>query len=355
MLDPGDDLDRRRRGTIRLLLVTGLYPTPDSPTAGAFVARRVDWLRASGDDVGVIAPSTYRGSVVGRYLRLAARALGRTERVDGVEAHVLFPTGLIAWLAARRRRVPVVVFAHGSDVAYTVWRHPILTALGRLVATRADAVVANSEVTAEFVRRLGGSPIVVSPGVDFAVFSPGPAERATLGLPEGRVALFVGNREPHKAADLFANGVLATPDWRGVMVSDGPSVSEDPRIETRPNVPLLQLPRLMRSVDCVVVPSRREGLGLVAIEALACGTPVLSSGVGGLAEIVRQGANGIVMRELSAEAVADGLKRLQHMDFEVQALRESVRQHDRERTTAQLDELWRHVLAGSKGARRRGP
>jgi teichuronic acid biosynthesis glycosyltransferase TuaC len=354
MLDSGGKPNQPPRRTIRLLLVTGLYPTPDRPTAGVFVARRAGWLRGSGVEVDVIAPTTYRGSMIRRYLRLAIRALAPSRRVDGVEAHVLLPTGLVGAIAARRRGVPVVVFAHGSDVAYTAWRHPLLTALGRFVATRADAVVANSQETAEFVRRLGGAPIVVSPGVDFTAFCPGPSERAALGLPEGRLALFVGNREPHKGADLFANGVLATSDWRGVMVGDGPSISEDPRIETRGSMPLLQLPRLMRSVDCVVMPSRREGLGLVAIEALACGTPVLSSGRGGLAEIVQQGANGIVMSELSAAAVADGLVRLEESDFDVQALRETVREHDQERTTAQLGALWRDVLAGGKGAPRRG-
>jgi len=347
------DESNLRRTALRLLLVTGLYPTQDVPTAGVFVARRVGWLRESGAEVDVVAPRRYGGSVVRRYLRLAMRALGRRRAVDGVEAHVLFPTGLVGLLAAYRRRVPVVVFAHGSDVAYTVWRHPVLTKLGRLVATRADAVVANSHSTAEFVRRLGGSPIVISPGVDFSVFRPGSSERDVLGLPEGRVALFVGNRESHKGADLFVAGVLATSDWRGVMVGDGPAISDDPRIATRANVPLIQLPGLMRSVDCVVMPSRREGLGLVAIEALACGTPVLSSGAGGLAEIVREGVNGIVIRELTAESVADGLVRLQAVAFQAAVLRESVREHDHERTTAQLDVLWNQVLTESKRAPRR--
>ena len=128
----------------RILLVTGLWPTPDMPSAGSFVRDRVKGL----DGFTVIGPDRYDVPMPWRYLKLAWRALTASGRFDGVEAHVLFPTGLIGLLAARLRGIPLLVYVHGSEVTTTAHENPLYHWLARLVATQADAVVANSEDTA---------------------------------------------------------------------------------------------------------------------------------------------------------------------------------------------------------------
>jgi glycosyltransferase involved in cell wall biosynthesis len=329
----------------RLLLVTGLYPTPELPVAGVFVQQRVAMLRSSGISVDVVSARSYRRSAVRRYVGMCWEAVTRTQKIDGVEAHVAMPAGLIGVIAAARHRVPCLVYAHGSDVSFTAWRHPVLTALTRAVLRRASAVVANSAWTADWLRRLGcRDPHIVPPGVDFTLFAPDVPEREALDLPDGNLALFVGNRVAHKGVDLFVSGVLAAPGWRGVMVGDGPVPTGDPRILVRGPVDPVELARYYRSVTCLVTPSRREGLGLAAIEALASGTPVVSSGVGGLADIVVDGQNGVVMVDATEQAVAAALARVQDIDFEPEFVRESVRRHDVRTVTGEMAAIWATLI-----------
>jgi glycosyltransferase involved in cell wall biosynthesis len=328
----------------RLLIVTGIYPTVDLPTAGVYVRQRVDELVAAGRTVRVVHAKTYSGSTVGRYLRLAARAMTTRGRFDGVEAHVLLPAGAIGLIAAMTRRVPLVVVAHGSDVSYTARRHPLLAWLARVVVGRAAAVVANSRATAVLVARLGREATVISPGVDFLLFSPGPSERADLGLPEGPIALFIGPPDPHKGADIFIDGVLRA-GWSGLIVGAGHQPADD-RILVRPPVPPRELARLFRSVDCVVVPSRREGLGLVAIEAAACGTPIVATRVGGLREVLVEDVNGVALDPATGYGLADALTTIAARSWDAETLRGSVRSHDLRTATAAMDRLWRGVVGG---------
>ena len=324
------------------MIITGIYPTPDQPVAGIYVERRVDQLRAAGTHVRVIHPTSYTGSVVLRYLRLAAAAMTARGRFDGVEAHVLLPAGAIGLLAAMVRRLPMVVVAHGSDVSYTARRHPFLAKLARVVVGRAAAVVANSRTTAGFVADLGGEAAVISPGVDFERFTPGPSERAALGLPEGRIALFVGPADAHKGVDVFVDGVTRT-DWHGVIVGRGHGPAGD-QIRVLPALPSDDLPRLYRSVDCVVVPSRREGLGLVAIEALASGIPIVAARVGGLREVLAEGLNGVALEPLSGPDLASGLAAVAARRWDAEALRDSVRSHELRNASAKMAGLWQRIL-----------
>jgi glycosyltransferase involved in cell wall biosynthesis len=335
---------RMRPGRPRLLIVTGIYPTADQPVAGIYVQQRVDQLVATGAEVHLVHAMTYRGSVVARYLGLAARALTATGQFDGVEAHVLLPAGAIGLMAAMVRRLPLVVVAHGSDVSYTARRHMLLTKLARLVIRRAAAVVANSQATADLVAELGGEAAVISPGVDFLRFSPGPSERSGLNLPEGRIAMFVGPVDAHKGVDVFSDGVTRA-GWNGLIVGNGHQPADD-RFQVRPQMPPLELCRYYRSVDCVVIPSRREGLGLVAIEAVACGIPIVATRVGGLPEVLVEGLNGVALDPATGPGLALALAAVAARPWDVDRMRESVRSHDLRTATEAMDAVWRGVIRG---------
>ena len=130
-----------------------------------------------------------------RYLSLAIRAGIVRGRFDGVEAHPLFPAGLIGLVAARLRRVPLVVYAHGADVRETAVQNALYRLLARLVIRGSAAVVTNSADTAGLVSRLGGSPIVIPPGVDLETFHPSPR-------PSTRRVLYLGGTDPRKGYDV---------------------------------------------------------------------------------------------------------------------------------------------------------
>jgi glycosyltransferase involved in cell wall biosynthesis len=334
-------------------VVTSLYPTTDRPEAGAFVWRRVQALRARGVDVDVLASPDYRASPLRRHLVLLWRALAVRQRPDGVEGHVLFVAGLIALVAARLHRRPLLVYAHGTDVRVTAQRSPLHRALARLVARSADIVVTNSLATARLVERLGVVAEVVSPGIDIERFSPGDraSTRARLGLPADRlIALYVGGLSLRKGADVFAAAVSDLDAWLGVAVGGG---ELEPDIQARhPSIQLAgavdpdDVADWMRAADVVVVPSREEPLGLAAVEALACAVPVIASRTGGLTEVVHDEVTGLLVPPADAAAIAAALTRLEAGPLRrrlAAAGRASVAGHDIRRTSEQMAVLWRRL------------
>jgi glycosyltransferase involved in cell wall biosynthesis len=251
----------------RLLLVTGLWPTPDMPSTGVFVKRRV-----AGQAIAVIAPRSYRRWMPLRYLSLAIRAVTARGRFVGVEAHPLFPAGLIGLVAARQRRVPLIVYAHGADVRETARENVIYRFLARVVVRGAAAVVANSADTAALVARLGGSATVIAPGVDLRHFRPSPR-------PRERRVLYLGGSDPRKGYEV-ARGLADTLVGPGLR-----TVAPD------------EVAALIAEHDILLVPSRAEPYGLVAAEAIATGRWVVARNVGGLREIVENGVTGTLVDE----------------------------------------------------------
>ena len=345
---------RRTRPT-RLLIVTNMYPTPDRPQTGPFVALRVAALRERGVEVVVAGPSGYRGSSVLRHLWIAWRALTARGHFDGVEAHGVYLAGVLALPAARLRRIPLLAYAHGGDVADYGQRTRVSRALTGWVVRGAGAVVANSANTAGHVERFGATARVVSPGVDMSVFRPvrGEAERAAvrarLGLPERLVALYLGTLSERKGADIFAAALdlAAGSGWTGVMIGDGPLTdqvaTDHPTVRLLAPVSQAEVADWMRAADVVVVPSRREPLGLAAVEALACGTPVVASAVGGLKEVVRDGETGLLVAPADPEALANALVRLKDDALRARlaaAAPASVARHDIRAAAAQMAQVW---------------
>ncbi len=350
----GDAQSALRGADLRLLLVSSLYPTSDRPDVGPFVERRVRSARATGTAVRVVAATSYRGPVLLRYLQLAWAACTARGRFDGVETHVLFPTGLIGMVAARLRSIPHVVYAHGADLAVSAQRSWLHRRLARLVARSASRVVTNSEHTASMVRQLGIEPLIVSPGVDTAGFRPGDrgTAREATGLPQDeRVALFCGRMIKLKGAETFAEALTDLDGWLGVMVGTGelaPVIARQyPAIRLVGGVPFDAVPDWIRSADVVVVPSRREPLGLVAIEALASGVPVVASNVGGLIESVQDGRTGVLIPPGDPSAIAEALRSLEDDGRRASyaaAAPASIARHSLDRSTEAMDAIWRSLV-----------
>lgn len=209
-----------------------------------------------------------------------------------------------------------------------------------MVIAEADAIVASTEEERGWLMELYGAHperiYVVPPGVDHELFRRGDkaSARRRLGLGSEKVLLFVGRLQPLKAADTaihaFAELVKRldlSPDGATLLVVGGPSGRAGAREPERLRgiasqagvaasvrfvsaMPQNDLPDFYRAADAIIVPSRAESFGLVALEAQACGLPVVASRVGGLKEIVREGETGFLVDPEDVSAFADRCERL---------------------------------------------
>ena len=272
---------------MRVLVLTTSYP----PDGGSFVASSVELARERGIEVEIVSPASFRHygiagghGIVGNlrarpwlallvplFLWNFRRAAAR-HRADLVHAHWLV-SGLVAATLGK----PYVVQPWGTDVALLgrlPWRFPRIVAASRFLADE-----------------MGGGAIVPTP-----VTIP---ERVAAG--DAGSVLFAGRLSPEKGIEEF---LAATDGLRRVVVGAGP-VRVPEGVGAVPDVG----PYYERAA-VVVVPSRREGYGMVAREAMAHGRAVVASDVGGLRDAIEDGVDGVLVPPRDVTALRAAIERL---------------------------------------------
>ena len=283
---------------MRVVVLTTSYPTPQHPVAGNFVEAAVEGVRARGVDVDVVSPASFArfgiayGDGIAQNLRrapwrlafvpgfvaaysLAARRAARD--ADLVHAHWI-PSAL----AARATGKPYVLQVWGTDVELAR-RAP---ALVRPLVRAARLVVAASSYLAGEARALGAQNVEVVPA---AVEVPGHVGRPA----DPPHVLFAGRLSEEKGILEFLDATAGLPR---VIVGDGPLRQRVP--EAVGFAPPSEMGAYYERAAVVCTPSRREGYGMVAREAMAHARPVVATRVGGLADL----GEGAVLVE------ADGLR-----------------------------------------------
>jgi glycosyltransferase involved in cell wall biosynthesis len=311
-----------RRGSLRILIVSNLYPDARLPAFGTFVAAHAEALQRAGAIVEVIAitGTPAHQDVIRKYAALSVRTLfhALTHRFRGmrpqvVEAHVAYPTALIAWIAARVLGARLVVYSHGSDV--TSARSDLHRRLARRVFRAADLHVANSrfiaETLAERFRVEPGRILVLSPGIDFKRF----ALPRSYGKRSG--VLYVGRLSSGKGVHELLAAVARLEEGKEIrFVGDGPDRATLEQEAATMGIPATfdgavapeAVAVAMRAAAVVAVPSTYpEGLGLVALEAMAAGALVVASDIGGLPESVINDRTGWLVPAGDVDALASAL------------------------------------------------
>jgi D-inositol-3-phosphate glycosyltransferase len=256
----------------------------------------------------------------------------KDEKYDAIHSHYWI-SGKVAMPAAKELGIPLVHTMHtmarvkNLNLAEGETPEPMIRVQGETqVVAAANALVANTDAeAASLVSLYDACPDivhVVSPGVDLYTFTPGQgrsAARDFVGLPkDALVVSFVGRIQPHKGPEVLIRAtselVKHSPLLRHKLIvniiggASGANTEEVDRLKElatwlaiddvvrfSPPVPRADLAQWYRAADLVVVPSYSESFGLVALEAQACGTPVVATAVGGLRTAVADGISGVLV------------------------------------------------------------
>ena len=274
-------------------------------------------------------------------------ALSGDTKYDLIHSHYWI-SGKVAMPVAKELDIPLVHTMHtmarvkNLNLAEGESPEPMIRVQGESqVVAAVDALIANTDAeAASLVSLYEGCPDnvwVVSPGVNLASFTVGAgkvAARQVLGLPkDGNIVAFVGRIQPHKGPEILIRSVAEmvghSPALRKnltVLIIGGTSGSGSAEVERmrelvswlgiadvvrfEPPVTREALPNYYRAADLVAVPSYSESFGLVALEAQACGTPVIASAVGGLRTAVADGISGVLVDGHNPRAWSSVIARL---------------------------------------------
>ena len=295
---------------MKVVVLTTSYPRGPEDVAGVFVRDAVEHLRAAGIDVDVVSPASFRhyglaygDGIVGNLRRRPWKALllpaflasySWAARRASREADLVHAHWLPSALPAVKTTKPFVLQLWGTDVE--LGRRARWAA--RLLVSRARLVLCPSRALVDDARALGARDVrVIASGVEIP---------DTVGVPdEPPHVLFVGRLSEEKGLEELLEATRGMPR---VIVGDGPL--RDRVAEAVGFVAPSALGRYYERAAIVVCPSRREGYGVVAREAMAYGRPVVATAVGGLVDAVEDGVTGLLVPPRDPAALRAALERL---------------------------------------------
>jgi L-malate glycosyltransferase len=270
---------------MKVTVLTTSYPRDESDVAGRFVAEAVEGVSALGVDVRVVSPASFAhfgiayGGGIAQNLRAAPWKVGlvpaflaayaRAARAESRDADLVHAHWIPSAIAARATGKPYVVQVWGTDVELAR-RMP---ALVRPLLRGARLVIAASTFLADEAARLGADRVEVVPSGVEVPTTVGPSANPPH-------VLFAGRLSAEKGILEF---VEATEGLERVIVGDGPLRDRVP--EALGFVAPAEMGAYYERAAVVCVPSRREGYGMTAREAMAYGRPVVATRVGGLADL----------------------------------------------------------------------
>lgn len=374
---------------IRVALLTTSWPRDEQDATGRFLANQVARLEAAGVDVLIVAPR--------RMLDGAGNAARREARDSGFRDFGLTGgAGVVANIRRRPWRVPLLLAsmaiairraARSANVVHANWlitapiaavggRPVVLTLHGsgtagrfedlalaerrprlfRWLIRRAAVVTGVSQLLTDAARSAGARCALEIPhGVDVPERTGAPAASNQV------TALFAGRLSPEKGVDVLVEAFEQLDGVQLVVAGDGPERERLERAALGDRMELLgfvsqaELGHRLDGASMLVMPSRREGFGVVALEAMARGVPVVASRVGGLARLVEHERTGLLVPPGDASALRAAIERLRDdpalcSRLGAMARARASEQYGWDRVTAAMLEAYELAARGESGS-----
>lgn len=328
----------------KITVFSNMYPSSKHPTYGIFVENQVDLLRKSGRPIDVQVIDDPKGGKVHSLIKYSKWMAGsfaylvrNRKKIVLTHAHYAFPTGLLSLIGKRLFKLPYVVTVHGGDIDKMAKKSVRIQSLTKTILQEASHVITVGErLKRDVVTDFGvveTNVTVMSMGVDRSVFHPVPraSVRTELGLPaQQSVIVFIGNLIREKGLleliQAFERVQQAVPDASLHLIGSAKStsfVTELKQFIKEENLHNIyfegtksqpELAKWLAAADVMALPSYQEGFGLVALEAMASGTGVVASDIGGLPYLLSHDA-GILVPPREVEELSDGLLRALSDDY----------------------------------------
>ncbi len=341
---------------MKLLVVSNMYPSAAFPSYGVFVknfTRQLDALGIS-YELSVMRKGKGKLQKLWGYVSFYAGSFLKSlfGKYDAVYIHYASHSSAGVLLAGKLRKITLYTNCHGSDVVPENARQEKMQKYTRRALHLSEKIVVPSGYFKKLVAEKYGICeekifVCASGGVDRDVFFPGEAGAQpifTMG--------FVGRLTAGKGWDTMLDACVGlSGEYLLRIVGDGPEKNKmfekiralglEKRIQMEGLLPQKQLPEVYRNIDVLLFPTRGESLGLVALEAMACGCPVIASDVPGPADYMKNGENGFVFPVGDAQKLCEVIESLRSLSCEQRsALRrgalETAKHYEKEAVTAAL-------------------
>lgn len=301
-------------------------------------------------------------------LAVAIHDTVRKHDLDVFHVHYAIPHATSAWIAREmlaESGLPVVTTLHGTDITL-VGLHPSFHGITRFSILKSDAITAVSTYLKDKTVGDFGVPAdrvdVVPNFVDTSVYHPGkePCHRETLAPGGEKILMHISNFRAVKRVldtiEILARVHKRIPS-RLILIGDGP---ERIRVQERAEdlgvadqVAFLgrhdSVAELLSCADVFLLPSSKESFGLVALEAMACGVPVVASNIGGVPEVVPAGEAGFLCPMGDVEAMAEAVSQILsdqelHDQFALNAQAVVAENFTAEHVVPQYEKIYRRVI-----------
>ncbi len=343
---------------MKLLVVSNMYPNENFPSYGVFVKNFCLGLEISGIDysLAVMCKSKTKLEKLFGYLKFFAESFLKSlfGSYDAVYIHYASHSSAGVLLARKLRKFRLFTNLHGSDAVPENPSQEKMQRYTRAALANSEKVIVPSEYFKTLVSEKYQLPqekiyVCASGGVNRQVFCPKATERSdvfTMG--------FVSRITSRKGWKILLDACAQLTDrpWKLIVVGDGPEKEQmlthmnhlglQDRIQWYPLLPQQALPDIHRQLDVFIFPTMGESLGLVALEAMACGVPVIASNCTAPADYIQNGVNGYLFPVNDSAALAQTISSfmdLPNRDALRQGAWDTAANYDTDRVIATMNQI----------------